>query len=402
MRLDFLALALGVAISGACQSTVPGTTATEPTMPSAPSTSLAYSRAQSSGELAALLDRDLPAGATANAYEGLEAFVSKCVTEDHEAWGHALFAELKPAWRMQVAKAHKFITPVQNLSDLLRGGAERAVRQAQAALDRGDLGPVEQAASDSRSFLAAGVRPHLPDPLAADFLAAMLESRDLNRSGRVELTRASEVAQRFDVLASALDRQGRTEDALLVQIGAAQVLDLAGATDEALDRWLSISGAKPLAHADAIVQIAVARRIRSFRDRLRDELTNSIRAEEKARVDGQLQALREEMSKLSVDKQAEIQQLQREMDELEQRAATEKAEAVGLQRTLYGDMLDRQVARISSLESRLVDLATVRRESGTQFDWNSVNSAQSALGTTVDVLSLWQMARSATRSSSRL
>jgi hypothetical protein len=353
-----------------------------------------YVAVESAEQLAQLVTRDLERRAYEDAYQGLKKFTESSVLDGHEARGSEFMRTVRPVWRFQMYSGHSYIGAIEQLQIILDHGAHSEIGRAYSAVERNDVESLRRMSSDPRSFLGADVRP-LASELAphAALVGAFLRFDDLRHANPPSAEDARAIAAQLEGCCDGLEREKYAEAAFFARIVAAQALDLAGLEDEALERWIAVGKSAQLAHADESVQLAVAGRIQSYRDRLRDEMQGAIRSEEQAKANAAIQEAQAHNAQLSAEQKARIEALEGELQRVQAQHSEDTRTKLGAQRDQFSGTLAQQAQRISELEQLFVQIAVAEPR-----DWRAKNDALLAqsggtVGFTSDPTTVWQAAR---------
>ncbi len=341
----------------------------------------AYGRAETLEQLAVLVERDIGARDFEAVDRGVGEFVRSSVLAGNEMRGHLLLSKLRPAWRLQGVGGERYVGSVTERARVLELASRQDLRRAHAALERGDWQRLREMRADASSTLGADVLA-LSDALKphADLVDALLRYEALRSSALREPGEARAITAALERVAPALERDGFGELSFVARFGAAEVLDLAGLTAEAIERWLSLVESRYLASADESVQMAIAIRLKAYTDRLREDLTAQIRAQEQERADERVTVAEAKFKRISDEQRARAESLEREIEQVRAEAQLEIRRQLTDQRALFADTLERQQQRIRELEQLFAQIA-IAREQG--------SDAYKAIDLTADLVTIW-------------
>jgi len=372
-------------------------------------------------ELGARLDAELAARRVARAYGVLEEFVAQCLLERRAAWGRGVLDDVRPVVRFQLRGGTSHLAAVKAAVDLLVGGAGAELALAYDLLEQRDREGLLRVLADPRSVvgdetvgLVAELRLHRDWLLVwceADGakVAAGGASGGVNggASGAKSAARgdAAALALRLEEVARRLERAGEVDLALLADVTGAELLEAVGDGDAALERWIRIGESAALLRAEPSLQVAVAGRIQGWRDRIRDEVTQAIRSEERAAVRAELARLEAENKSRAAAFDARVAELEAELVR-SGAAADERQRAALAQLRADGEAeLRQRAARIRELEDALVRIAEAAvsgRSAEVVAEITEVHAgAREGLAVAADFLSIWGAVRSLRRASAK-
>ncbi|MBI1381529.1 MAG: hypothetical protein GC161_10645 [Planctomycetaceae bacterium] len=376
-------------------------------------------------ELGARLDAELAARRVARAYGVLEEFVAQCLLERRAAWGQGVLDEVRPVARFQLRGGTSHLAAVKAAVELLVGGAGAELALGYDLLEQRDRDGLLRLLADPRSVVGAETVGRVAAlRLHRDWLAVWCEADGAKAAagsansmttvatsgvgaGERSAARrdAAALALRLEEMARRLERAGEVDLALLADVTGAELLEAVGDGDGALERWIRIGQSAALLRAEPSSQVAVAGRIRGWRDRVRDEVTQAIRTEERAAVRAELERLEAENQSRAAAFDARVAELEAELVR-SGAAADERQRAALAQLRADGEAeLRQRAARIRELEDALVRIAETAvsgRSAEVEAEITEVHTgAREGLAVAADFLAIWGAARALRRASAK-
>ncbi len=302
----------------------------------------AYENAAASEELAALLQADLAEHRVADAYQGLKAFTTHNLEARHASRAHSIFEGARPVVLFQFHGGATHVSAVKQLGELLRSEAETEVSDLYDRFDARDLESLRRLSSDPLGVLhpdtvrlSADLAPH------AAFFRGYLAYEDLGARGMLSKSDAEEIAGLMQRAGEVFARTGQDERLFLTYLVSAQALELAGDRDAAIERWKAALDSEFWPHADADVRAAIAARISSYRERLRQEVEAEVAEERREEI----RKLEEEYARRNSESLDRIAELERKLDQAREeiRAVRDSEEKKKI------ELLDQQLQRVLEL-----------------------------------------------------
>lgn len=342
-------------------------------------------------QLERIVERDAAARDFGRVKEGLDAFMRASILDGHAMRGHGFLSKLRPVWRLQGVGGESHVASVEQQLLILEHAGRDELASAHASIERGDWDALRRLRAQPRSVLGAETVAFSPTlaPHAA-LVDALLRYDGVRATATRGAAEAKSLAADLEAVAPALERDGFGSLGFLARIAAAEVLDMAGLESQAVERWLALLESKHLAGAPESVQVAIAVRLKGYTDRLREDLTRRIRAEEQALADAQVRELEAKHAKLSKEQRARVEALEAEVARVRAQTQAEVRDNLATQRALFEGTLTQQEQRIRDLERLFAELAIAR-------DWEArgevaVEAVTSAVSFSADVVSLWTAA----------
>lgn len=358
----------------------------------APQSASEYRAAADYAQLERLVERDLAARDVGGVKEGLEAFMRQAILEARARRAQALFAKLRPAWRLQGAGGERYVGTVLEQQRMLELEGRRELEQAHAALERGEWDELRRLRADARSVLGAETVELAPELTPHAALAdALLRYEDLRAAADRDPAHAQALAASLEALGAPLERDGFGSLAFLARIAAAEALDRAALEAQAVERWLALLESPHFATAHGSVQAAIAVRLRAYTDRLREELAGRIRAEEQALAAERIRQVEARSAQVSAQQGAEIEALESELARKVADTQSEVRANLATQRALYEGTLEQLQQRVRELEGLLAKVVLDREaQPNSSVD---LDAGASAVSLAADLVTIWTAAR---------
>jgi hypothetical protein len=343
--------------------------------------------------LGSLLQRDLDQGRSDRAFEGLRRLVMTSLVDGRATHASLAFDAAQPVLRFQAFGGLQHVNAIKPLPEMLREGAARELARLHDALRHGDAEAVRRMRAEPRRLLhpetvrrSSALVPH------AELAEAFLAFCALRDAAAPEMESGLAIVARVDAAAPALAEGGWDEQGFLAHVIAAQTLERVGLAEAALERWIEVGRHAYLPSASEGVRLAVAGRIQSYRDRLRDEMTARIRAEESTRAAEEIRRLEARHAEFDQEQKARLAVLETELASARGAMRAEADAELARQRGWYEGRLEDQIRYTDELQRTLLRIAEdgTPTAAGALGDGTGAGAVREGVALLADVLSIYQ------------
>jgi hypothetical protein len=308
--IAILALALPL---GSCQHTPGGQSAEDPPSGQAalveqapPVTSLGlWDLAQESNDTVAFRSevlRRFKALGGRRSYEGIAEFVTQCRVHGQATWGSGILDDVRPVLLLQSISAGRYIQPTKELAKSLRLEAGLELDRAYALAERGQWSQLAKLSATAGSVLDPALVDRAPElEPHQTFLSVLVDYAALEVPGAGTAAALEALALRLEPARAQLMALDAPAAQFLASVAHAQLLERRGRMDEAAEVWLQVVDTQAWLEAPEPLRNAIAARITSYSQRLRDSLAVQLEEERRAEIAELHQRYARELERLRRD-----------------------------------------------------------------------------------------------------
>lgn len=235
-------------------------------------------------------------------YEGISEFVTLCKVQGQATWGSGVLDDARPVLLLQSIAAGRYIQPTKELAKSLKAEAGVELDRAYALAERGQWSQLAKLSATKGSVLDPALVDRTPElEPHQTFISVLVDYAALEAPGADTPAALDALAERLEPARAQLMALEAPAAQFLASVAHAQLLERRGHMDEAAEVWLQVVDTQAWLDAPEPMRNAIAARVTSYRQRLRDSLAVQLEEERRAEIAELHQRYGRELERLRIE-----------------------------------------------------------------------------------------------------